>query len=76
MSGISITALLALLPAMVGPLPAGDGQNALLLALCGGGEITIQLDRNAPVLPGTANTPCCAKGCRQDKMRRSKRRII
>lgn len=70
MSGITITTMLALLPAMIGPLSAGEGDNALLLALCGGGQITIQIDRHMPALPGTANTPCCAKGCRNGGKRR------
>lgn len=53
-------AAVALLPAMTG-VPPGTAPQALTLALCNGGTITLPLGRNAPA---SAATPCCAKGCR------------
>jgi hypothetical protein len=72
MSGVSIPALMALLPAMVGPLPMEQGSAALVLALCGGGEVTISLDGEGETVPLQATTPCCAKGCRS----REKRKLL
>lgn len=54
--------LLALLPAMVGPLPQAGAK--LKMPLCNGG--TMELPLPAPA-PGTQ--PCCAKGCRSSDRR-------
>jgi hypothetical protein len=70
MSGVIVPALIALLPAMVGPFPIEQGSAALVLALCGGGEVSISLDGDSDVLPYQATTPCCAKGCRNSQKRR------
>lgn len=70
MSGITIPAIFALLPAMVGPLPVEQGGAALILALCGGGEVTIGLARGDETLPAPATTPCCVKGCRNSEKRK------
>lgn len=66
----SLTALAALLPAMVGPLPVEQASNSLLLALCGGGQVEIALDDEGADTPPLATTPCCAKGCRNKDKRR------
>lgn len=59
----SLASVLALLPAMVGPLPQDQGHPSLMLALCGGGAMQVALrDRDGAPLP-TAPVPCCAKGC-------------
>jgi hypothetical protein len=59
----SLAGVLALLPAMVGPLPQDQGHPSLMLALCGGGAMQVALrDRDGAPLP-TAPVPCCAKGC-------------
>jgi hypothetical protein len=71
MTGASFVALMALVPAMVGPLPLEQGSEALLLAICGGGTIEIAVDRDEGSLPMPAMTPCCAKGCRSSEKRRA-----
>ena len=57
----------ALIPAMTGSLVAASPQ-AIMVALCGGG--TMAVPSGAPQLPGSANTPCCAKGCHGSSERR------
>ncbi len=59
----SISGALALLPAMVGPLPLDQGHPSLMLALCGGGMVEVGLQRDDGTAPAPASTPCCAKGC-------------
>ena len=70
MNGMTITSLLALFPAMVGPLPIEEGSRALVLALCGGGNIEIALESDDGTLPAPATTPCCAKGCHTGERKR------
>lgn len=67
----NLPALLALLPAMLGPLPVEQGSRALVLAICGGGMIEISIDREDGTVPMPATTPCCSKGCRSSSRRRS-----
>jgi hypothetical protein len=50
-------ALAALLPFMLGPLPAQS--TAITAKLCGGGTITIPLGDDAPA----EDNPCHPKGC-------------
>lgn len=58
-------ALLALVPVALGPLPQ-DGERSIVARLCAGGEITIPLRDNAPVLPETCPFKAChAGGCRK-----------
>lgn len=64
-------ALAALLPAMLGPLPQAEG-NTLVVALCGGGTITIALsgedgDGSPPAPPAPCNFKACHGGdnCRK-----------
>jgi len=66
MSGsLSLFATLALLPAMTGPVPGSSATGgALVLALCGGGSLTVPVEQ-VPVAPGTG--ACCAKGCRSSR---------
>lgn len=66
----SLPALLALIPAMLGPLPLEQGSRALVLAICGGGVVEISLDKEGGTMPMPATTPCCAKGCRSSSRRR------
>ena len=66
----ALPALLALVPAMVGPLPIEQGSRSLLLALCGGGSVRIALESDDGTLPAPATTPCCAKGCHSAERRR------
>lgn len=63
-------ALVALLPAMVGPLPLELGSRSLLLALCGGGSVEIALQGEGGTLPAPATTPCCVKGCHNSERRK------
>lgn len=58
-------ATFALLPVMLGPLPQDDGA-ALLVELCGGGTLTIDLgqDKDEPA------PPCNAKGCHAGECRK------
>jgi hypothetical protein len=66
----SLAGVMALLPAMVGPLPQEGGHPSLMLALCGGGAMQVQLrGRDGAPLP-TAPTPCCAKGCHTAERRK------
>lgn len=69
MSMGTLPALIALLPAMVGPLPLEQGAGQIMLALCGGGNIALQINGDEGRLPGPAMTPCCAKGCRNSEKR-------
>ena len=59
----------ALLPAMLGPLPATAhaGPAGVVVSLCGGGSLVIPVGGSGP---GQATPPCCAKGCRSDDKRR------
>ncbi len=66
----SFPALLALIPAMVGPLPLEQGSRALVLAICGGNGMEIALNMEEGSTPMPAMTPCCAKGCRTSSRRR------
>ncbi|MFN9632922.1 MAG: hypothetical protein ACK554_05465 [Erythrobacteraceae bacterium] len=50
-------ALAALLPVMIGPLPAQS--TAITAKLCGGGTITIPLGDDTPA----QDNPCHPKGC-------------
>jgi hypothetical protein len=59
-------AISALLPAVTGPLPLGEGSAMVLeLALCNGGTISVPVNSDGPAPPVT--TPCCAKGCHSRK---------
>lgn len=58
-------AILALLPAAIGPLPQ-DAQRTLVARLCAGGEITIPLGDKDPALPESCPFKAChAGGCRK-----------
>jgi hypothetical protein len=70
MTGASLAGLLALIPAMVGPLPLDNGHPSLLLALCGGGSVEVALQREDGNLPAPPSTPCCAKGCHSAERKR------
>jgi hypothetical protein len=61
---------MALVPAMVGPLPEGISASQLMLDLCGGGIVTVALqdDGGLPLAP--TRTACCAKGCHADQRRK------
>ena len=61
---------LALLPAMTGPLPVATDANGLVLPLCGGGVVAVTIPPDAPPVPGTGQTPCCAKGCQTGQKRK------
>lgn len=50
---------LALIPAMVGPLPAAA--KGIAVPLCNGGTVSIPTAPADP--PGPVQGPCCAKGC-------------
>ena len=63
---VPLVALVALLPAMTAPVAAGR-QSEAIVALCGGGSISIPL-RGAPA-PGDGNAPGCAKGCHSGQSR-------
>jgi len=74
MSTASIFGALALFPALLGPLPAGERGASLILELCHGGTIAISLGEKGGTPQGF--TPCCAKGCRsEDKSQKFGRRL-
>lgn len=70
MSGATLGAVLALLPAMIGPLPGGSSAGQIMLDLCGGGTVAVALqdDAGRPLAPG--RTACCAKGCHAEQRRK------
>jgi hypothetical protein len=60
-------ALAALVPVMIGPLPAEAGRT-LTMHLCNGGTITIPLDEGTPAQDGPCHPKGCHAGtCRDDK---------
>ena len=63
----TLLAAVALVPAMTGPIAAMRGREAMVL-LCGGGMVSIPLDR-APA-PSDGNAPCCSKGCHSGQSRK------
>lgn len=63
----SVYATLALLPVMLGPLPQDEG-GSLLVELCGGGTLSIDLGQNEDE-PAPA-PPCHAKGCHAGECRK------
>lgn len=63
---IALIAGLALIPAMIGPLPTRAQQ--LKIALCGGGSASVPLGGNGG--PGNGSSPCCAKGCHGGQTRK------
>jgi hypothetical protein len=56
--GLSLAALVAMIPAMLGP-PHGGG-DTLELTLCAGGSLAIEIPRNPQPVP---DGQPCAKGC-------------
>lgn len=56
--GLSLAALVAMIPAMLGP-PHGGG-SALALKLCGGGSLAIEIPRHPAPEP---DSQACSKGC-------------
>lgn len=71
----TLGAMLALVPAMVGPLPAGSSAGQLMLARCGGGTVAVALqdDAGRPLAP--TRTACCAKGCHAEQRRKPLARV-
>jgi len=67
MSGTIALAILALVPVMIGPLPAE--RQAITAKLCNGGTITIPLgDDEAPAEDGHCRPKGCHAGsCREDR---------
>lgn len=61
----SVYAVLALLPVMLGPLPQSEG-GSLLVELCSGGTLAIDLGQGEDDLP----SPCPAKGCHAGECRK------
>ena len=59
-------ALLALLPAMTGPLAAAE--RSLEVALCNGGSLSLPL--GGTPAPAEGSRPCCAKGCHSSSSRK------
>lgn len=64
---LPLLAFAALVPAMTGP-NAAERQDAVRVALCAGGSVSIPLD-GSPA-PGERNAPCCAKGCHAGQSRK------
>ncbi len=57
-------AVAALIPAMIGPLPA-DGSAAITATLCNGGSVTIPLGGDPPAQEGDCHPKACHAGsCR------------
>ena len=65
-------AIVTLIPAMLGPVPAAMARDGtLMLALCGGGTVAVSLAGGAGGAPvGPMPTACCAKGCHNPERRR------
>lgn len=67
-----VLALVALVPAMTGPVGSTEGGSAAgsaFVALCGGGTMVIPFDGQP--MRGPATAPCCAKGCQSRDRRRA-----
>lgn len=65
-------ALVALVPAMTGPVGSADSGSfaeSALVALCGGGTLVIPFDGQP--LRGPVTAPCCAKGCHSRDRRKA-----
>lgn len=58
----SVYAAMALLPIMLGPLPQDRG-GSLLVELCGGGTLAIDLGKGGDNGNDKLPQPCHAKGC-------------
>ena len=70
---LGFLSVVALLPAMTGPVQAAEASpSRLVMALCGGGHVVVPLGNGDAPAPGTA--PCCAKGCQRDDKRRKDQR--
>lgn len=65
-SATRLFSLLAMVPAMVGPLQAGA--RSVAVALCSGATANVPI--SAPVLPGSDPALCCAKGCHTGSSRK------
>ncbi len=67
---VVLVAATALIPAVAMPQSgfAKAGSNGLIVALCGGGTVTVPLD--GPAAPGNGSSPCCAKGCHSGSSRK------
>ncbi|KUO51995.1 MAG: hypothetical protein APF82_03270 [Sphingomonadales bacterium BRH_c42] len=61
----SLFPIFALLPVMLGPLPQDDG-GSLLVELCGGGTLKIDLGQNED----EPAPPCRTKGCHAGECRK------
>jgi len=63
-------ALVAMIPALTNaPVPQSDaGTSSLIVALCGGGSVAIDLAGKGAPMRGTS--PCCAKGCHASNRKR------
>jgi hypothetical protein len=58
--------VLALFPAMAGPLEAEA--RGVAVPLCGGSSISLPMGPEGP--PGPPQGPCCAKGCKNGSSRK------
>ena len=67
MTHAALFAVMALVPAVVGPLE-GATQRNLQVSLCAGGAVSIPLEETPAPQDGTA--PCCAKGCHSSASRK------
>ncbi len=66
MSAAIPLALAALVPVMIGPLPMA--RETITARLCGGGTLTIPLEKEAPADDGRCHPKGCHAGtCRDDK---------
>ena len=73
MSGaVSLFAALTLVPAMLGGA-SPEGESNLMLALCGGGVLTIQIPGKEPPPPGSGACPekGCHSGCARKRIDRA-----
>lgn len=73
MSGpVSFFAAMALVPAMLGGA-APEHESSLMLALCGGGVLTIQIPGKEPPPPGSGECPQkgCHSGCTRKRIDRA-----
>lgn len=65
---LPLLAMAALIPAIIGPLPARAG-TVLVMKLCNGGTVKVPLD-NGQSPGGPPQGPCCAKGCHSGDRRK------
>lgn len=65
---LALFALVALVPAMLGPAPRQDGRAELVAQLCNGGAMVIPLPSETPEPPARCAQKGCHAGCNRKRL--------